>query len=171
MATDKINDQGDLFRWADQLPSPLWDDLLARPAKDAVTSVGGVLEEGIIFVRLLGKDYGVDPKHRTIFRRHEKDIRVGYQTGIVLLTSLANSKGVPPSGRMVTPLELKGGRLFFTGAHLPATQPLAERFGKDPEGLISKALEMGGEKYQAADHAVCLPGLPMLPLYVLLLGG
>ncbi len=168
MTANKKSDREELFKWADQIPSPLWHDLLERPAKDAAASVGGIVEDGIIFVHLLGVNYRVDPKHRLIHRKNDDHFRVGFQTGIVLLTSLAKSMGVPPSGRMVTPQELKGGRFFFTGAHNLSTKPLAERYGNDPEGLISRALELGGERYQAADYGVRLPGLPVLPLYVLL---
>ncbi len=161
----------ELYRWADQIGAPLWDDLQARPAKDAADCVGCREEKGIFTVPLLGVDYRVDPHKRMIIREKQPDIRVSYQTGIVLLTTLVKSMGVPPSGRMITPQELKGGRLFFTGAHRLATDPLVERFESDPEGLISKGLAIGGERYDAADYAFRLAGLPRVPLYVLMWTG
>jgi len=158
----------ELFRWADQLPSPLWDDVAARPSAHAAAMAGGRWEAGVFKVPLLGLTYLLDPSLRTIHRAGEPDHRVSYQSGVVLLTALAKSRGVPPSGRMVTPLELQGGTLFFTGAHSLPLEPLARRFGNAPETLVRRAEQMGGEPIDGADCAVRIPGLPFVPLYVLL---
>lgn len=158
----------DLFRWADMIPAPLWDDLQARPASLAAEAVGATLSEGVFEVSMLGRTYRVDPVLRRILWQAQPHHRVSYQTGVVLLTTLAKSMGVPPSGRMVTPQELQGGTLFFTGAHSLAVKPLAKRFGDDPQSLAATAIAMGGEAIPGADCAVRLPGLPHLPLYVLL---
>jgi hypothetical protein len=164
----ETNNQEGLFRWADQIPSPLWDDLRARSPEDAAESVGAHLENGIFRIPLLGFTYQVNPEQYRIIRERDSSHRVGYQTGIVLLTTLASSKGVPPSGRMVTPLELTGGATFFTGAHTLATKPLEKAFGDNPEMLTRRAQALGGEEVSGADCAVRIPGLPFLPLYVLL---
>ena len=156
------------FRWADQLPAPLWDDVRARPAEQAAEAVGAPLSQGVFQIPMLGRTYRVDPGARRIWLQDQPDHRVSYQSGVVLLSALARSMGVPPSGRMVTPQELQGGTLFFTGAHSLAVKPLAKRFGDDPQGLIAAAAVMGGEAFSGADCAVRLPGLPRLPLYVLL---
>jgi hypothetical protein len=161
-------DPGDLFRWAEQLPSPLWDDLKARPPLEAAAASGAVWEDGKFEIPLVGVTYQIDPGARRIVRRQNSDRRVGFQCGMVLVTALAKSLGAPPSGRMVTPQELKGGSLFFTGAHSLAVKPLEKRFGHDPEALIASAKRFGGVRIEGADCAVALPGLPMVPLYVLL---
>ncbi len=161
-------DANDLFRWADQLPMPLWDDVKARPAEQAAEAIGARFADGAFEVPMLGRTYRVDPGMRRILWADRPDHRVSYQTGVVLLTALAKSLGVPPSGRMVTPQELQGGLLFFTGAHSLALEPLAKRFGYDPQAMVAAAVAMGGEAIPGADCAVRLPGLPCLPLYVLL---
>jgi hypothetical protein len=165
------SNQDELFRWADQIPAPLWDDLEARPSMESATAVNAVFENGAFKVPLLGFVYGVDPKNRSIIKEGDDAHRVSYQTGIVLLTTLAKSMGVPSSGRMVTPQELTGGTLFFTGAHTLATKPLIKRFGNNPEALIVRAMELGGERVDGADCGVRIPALPLLPLYVLLWAG
>lgn len=158
----------ELFRWADQIPAPLWDDLSLRPARQAAEAVGATCDQGVFKVPMLGRTYRVDSNSRRIQREGEPDHRVGYQSGVVLLTALARSMGVPPSGRMVTPQELQGGLLFFTGAHSLAVKPLGKRFGNDPQALVAAAKAMGGEPVGGADCAVRIPGLPPIPLYVLL---
>jgi hypothetical protein len=159
---------GQPLRWADQLPGPLWDDVEARDAGQAAAAVGADWNSSVFKVPMLNTVYVVDPSKRSIYREAEPDHRVSYQSGVVLLYTLARSMGVPPSGRMITPLELTGGTLFFTGAHSLPLSPIARRFGRDPEGLVDKARELGGRKIDGADSAVWLPGLPQLPLYVLL---
>ena len=168
MTKPSDNHQDEPFRWADQIPAPLWDDLEDRPSQEAATAVNVVFENGVFKVPLLGSLYSVDLKSRRILIEGDQDHRVSYQTGIVLLTTLAKSMGVPPSGRMVTPQELAGGTLFFTGAHTLATKPLVRRFGNRPEVLIDRAQALGGKRIEGADYAVRIPALPMLPLYVLL---
>jgi len=171
MTKSDRDERDGLFKWADQIEAPLWNDLQTRPDKEAAAAVKAVLENGIFKVPLLGSLYLVDPIERRISKENSDDHRVGYQTGIVLLTTLAKSMGVPPSGRMVAPQELTGGALFFTGAHALATGTLAKKFGKDPETLIDRAQVLDGETASGADYAVRLPALPLVPLYVLLWPG
>jgi len=169
MTEPSNNHQDEPFRWADQIPAPLWDDLEGRPSKEAATAVNVVFKNGVFKVPLLGLDYSVNPNARRIFIEDDNTHRVSYQTGLVLLTTLAKSMGVPPSGRMVTPQELTGGNLFFTGAHTLATKPLVKRFGNNPESLFDRAQALNGEGIDgAADYGVRIPALPLLPLYVLL---
>lgn len=159
----------ELFRWADQLPQALWDDLAARPAQEAAQAAGAPWAEGCYGLRLLGRDYLIDPRARRLWLAADPGAKVGFQTGLVLVSHLARALGVPPAGRMVTPQELPGGGLFFTGPHAVGTAQLEERFGHDPQGLLAAAQALGGQPCPGlAETAVVAPGLPMLPLYVLL---
>jgi hypothetical protein len=168
MNRNTVNKSDQPLQWADQLPAPLWDDLDARPAEDAATAIGADWDGTLFKVPVLNTVYLIHPQEHRISREAEPGHRVSYQSGVVLLTTLAKSMGVPPSGRMVTPLELTGGALFFTGAHSLAIEPIARRFSNAPDALVAKARELGGQPIDGADRAVCLPGLPRLPLYVLL---
>lgn len=163
--------RADLFRWADQIPSALWDDLEKRAPKEAADAVGAVIEGRSFKLPLIGIEYIVDTLGRRIRRYGDAEHPVSYQTGIVLITTLTLSSGVPPSGRMVVPQELPGGRMFFTGAHALPTERLAKAFERDPAGLIERAVNLGGKMIQAADTAIQVPGLPYVPLYLLLWRG
>jgi hypothetical protein len=158
-----------LFRWADQLPAALWDDLAARPAAEAAQASGAQLTGGCLRLPLLGRLYVVDPAARRIHEAARPTHRPGFQTGLVLVSHLARAIGVPPAGRLVTPQELPGGGLFFTGPHAIATAGLEASFGHDPRALLAAAQALGGQPYEgAAEVAVTVTGLPMLPLHVLL---
>ena len=161
----------ELFRWADQLPAALWEDLKSRSPGEAAASTGALWRGGQFKIPLLGIDYALDPETRRIRRTGRPDHRVSYQSGVVLLTTLSGSKGVPPSGLMISPQELPGGRMFFVGAHALATKPLAEAFESRPEALVGRMHSLGGEIINGADLAMRLPGLPFVPLYLLLWKG
>jgi hypothetical protein len=159
--------QKGLFRRADQIPAASWIDLRNRPPQQAAEAVGALWDGQFFKVPLLGVQYIIDPANQRINVEGNADYPVSYQAGIVLLTTLSVSKGVPPSGRMTVPQELPGGRMFFTGAHAVASGPLAKQFEKASDHLLNRALEIGGELIEGADIAIRLPGLPYVPLYIL----
>lgn len=164
-------DQGGLFRWAEDLPPALWDDLAARAPVQAAEAVDAQWRDGLFRLPLVGEIFAVDPQARRTWREADPAARVSYQAGVVLLTTLARSQGVPPSGRMVTPLELPGGTLFFTGAHALACAPLARAFGAEPQLVLARASVLDAQETTGADVAWRLPGLPRVPLYALLWRG
>ncbi len=163
--------QKELPKWADQIPEALWSDLGNRSPQQAAEAVGAIWDGATFKIPLVSRDYTIDPARRRITETLLPDQPVSYQAGVVLLTTLAASKGVPPSGRMAVPQELPGGRTFFTGAHAVATGPLVKGFEEDPDRLIDRALGFGGELIEGADVAIRVPGLPYVPLYVLLWRG
>ncbi|MFH1059009.1 MAG: DUF3786 domain-containing protein [Pseudomonadota bacterium] len=158
-----------LFRWADQLPAALWDDLAARPAPEAAQAAGAQWQDGCYHLPLAGRAYRVDPAARRVREADRPQHRVGFQAGMILVSHLARALGVPPAGRMVTPQELPGGSLFFTGPHAVNTRALEAAFGHEPAALVQRAAALGGTPSNAGgDVAVQVPGLPHLPLFVLL---
>ena len=158
----------DIYKSADQLPSALWDDLDALAPADAAHNSGATWNGEFFLVPLIGRDYKVDPAQRRVHLLDQPDKPVGFQTGMVLLTALGRSMDLPPSGRMVTPQELPGGAMFFVGPHALALPDICAAFGQEPKAFLQKALSLGAEKIEGADVAVKLPGLPKIPLYVLL---
>ena len=157
-----------LFGWAEDLPRPLWDDLRGRDPIAAATACGARWDGARFVLPLLGRDYCVEPAAMRLTSVEAPERRVDYQTAMILVKTLAFSTGASPSGQMATPRELVGGELFFNGPHAVNTPALERRFGADGQGLIARALAMGGQVSDGADVAVRLPGLPMLPLWALL---
>jgi hypothetical protein len=160
--------QKKLFRWADQIPEALWSNLRNRSPQQAAEMVGAQWDGETFKVPMIGINYTIDLANQRITKNHQADHPVSYQAGVVLLTTLATSKGVPPSSRMTVPQELPGGQMFFTGAHSLATGLLAKNFEKDSDKLIDRILGVGGEMIEGADVAIQIPGLPYVPLYILL---
>ncbi len=157
-----------LFRWADQLPPGLWEDLAHRPPEQAAEATGASWRDGVFSIDFFGAGYQVDPQARTITELRRPAHRVSYQTGVVLVTTLSRALPVEPSGNMATPHELPGGSLFFNGPHAIVVDAIIERYGDDPQAMIESAKALGGEAVEAADVAVKLPALPKVDFYVLL---
>ena len=162
-----VSSQKGLFQWADQIQAASWIELCNRSPQQAAEAVGALWDGKSFKMHLLGVQYTIDPTNQDVKMTSNADHPVSYQEGIVLLTTLSISKGVPPSGRMAVPQELPGGRMFFTGAHAVANGPLAKYFEQASGQLVNRALEIGGELIEGADIAIRLPGLPYVPLYIL----
>lgn len=164
-------DENRLFRWADDLPPQLWDDLAVRSPAEACQTTGALWDGRGYTITLLGREHRLEPGTRRVYLPQDPGRRLSYQTGLVLISTLIRSLGVPPAGRMVTPQELPGGTQFFQGPHAINNRPLAERFGGDPQALLAAAQALGGVPFEAGDQGVRLPGLPMIPLYALIWAG
>lgn len=160
-----------LFRWADDIPPQLWEDLAARPPAEAAGATGATWDGEGYTLAMLGRSHRLEPKPRRVYLPEDPSHRLSYQTGLVLISTLIRSLGVPPAGRMVTPQELPGGAQFFQGPHAINNEPLEERFGHDPKALLDAAQALGGESFEGGDQGVRLGGLPMIPMYVLLWAG
>lgn len=156
------------YQWADELPDLLWNDLKARPPEEAAAATGAEIEEGRLVLPVFSRRYSVDREHSRITCIDNPDERVDYNTGVVLVTHLAQAKDVPPAGRMVSYKELPSGDTFFTGPHTLPMEYIVGRFGSEPDTLVRRAEELGGEKVEGADVAVRLSGLPRVPMYVML---
>jgi len=160
-----------LFRYAEDLPAELWRELAKRQPAEAAQAAGAELVDGVFRLRLMEREYLIDPASHTVRESARPEHRVGFQAGLVVVTSLAHAQPIPPSGRMVTPHELPGGRMFFAGPHAIANEPMAQRYGNNPRGLVERALALGGEECEGADAAVKFMALPFLPMWVLLWAG
>ena len=156
-----------LFRWSENLPLALWQDLQKRPAPEAADAVGASWDGGHFKIALLGRNYAVDPKNCVVSDLDEPGKRVSFQAGLILITTLANSTGAAPSGEMVLPRELPGGDFFFVGPHAINTPALERRFGADPAELIERGEALGGRPVEGADAAVVVQALPMIPMWAM----
>jgi hypothetical protein len=155
-------------QWAEELPGHFWDSLEARSPELAAAATGAALDQGRFTLPVFARPYLIDPAHRVVQDLSRSGKRVDYNTALVLVTHLARGQEVPPAGRMISPAELPGGRALLAGPHALPLEPITDLFGQDPEVLVRRAMELGGDQCEGADIAVCLPGLPRVPLYLLL---
>ncbi|MBI5100895.1 MAG: DUF3786 domain-containing protein [Nitrospirae bacterium] len=97
--------------------------------------------------------------------------RLGYFSRLSILCYLNCSKDLPLSEKLINPVNLKGGLLFFRGSHVLPLDRLAEKYDKDPDGFINKGTELGGEAVKYGDAAIRFFPLPSIPVVLILWRG
>jgi hypothetical protein len=154
-------EQYELYQFAEDLPSPLWDDICAlNPDKVRQRAQVG-WQDGYV-VPFLGRDYFVRPDSRRIDGTGSRP--VSFQAGLILLDYLIHAKDEGLSGRMVTSRELNGGDLFFQGPHALMTAPVIDRFKRDAAGMVEAAKRWGATPAQGGDASFRLLALPKILL-------
>ena len=127
---------------------------------------------GIYTLKCFGVEFCVAP--------HDKEILCPSPAGDLFLDKLkdffrlsvlwylTHAKDIPLSGRLIRPIDVKGGHRFFTGTHLLPLDNIAEKYGKDREGFIRRGMKFGGEPYHYGDASIKLLPFARVPVYVIL---
>jgi hypothetical protein len=141
---------------AKPFPPALWEDLeRLDPQSVAAQSQARLLQEAedpAYVLTFLGGPYRVQPKERLVIAP-PGHARPGFQKTLCLLSYLIGAGSGPApglAGRVLSPMEIPGGAMFFRGPHELSTQSLTRVFGNDPEALARKALSRGAENFPGA---------------------
>ncbi len=151
-----------------------WDALIEMdPAR--ICSGAGVAYDassGVYGIKAYGMDFTACTRDRTIasenpqaapFLERYKDF-----FRLSLLWYLTSAKDIPATGRLVRPVDVKGGQRFFTGTHVLPLDRVENRFGKDKMGFLERGLRFGAEIVRYGDAAVRLFPLPRVPVTIIL---
>lgn len=123
-------------------------------------------------IRSYGIEFTVLPDSRTItsndpnagiFLERYKDF-----FRLAVLWYMTSAKDIPATGRLIRPLDVKGGQRFFSGTHLLPLDRIEERFGRDKVAFIERGLKFGAEIAKYGDAAVRLYPLPRVPVTIIL---
>ena len=151
-----------------------WDTLIGLRPRDVCSGSGAAYDDASrsFRVRSFGIHFSVFPDTRTIesedprstlFLERYKDF-----FRLAVLWYLTSAKDIPATGRLIRPLDVKGGQRFFSGTHLLPLDRVEERFGRDKMGFIERSLGFGAEIARAGDAAARLYPLPRVPVTVIL---
>ncbi|MGC2061538.1 MAG: DUF3786 domain-containing protein [Thermodesulfovibrionales bacterium] len=97
--------------------------------------------------------------------------RLGYFSRLSILWSLVTAKDIALSGKLISPMNLRGGHLFFRGSHILPLDKLAEKYNNDTEGFLNKGISLGGKKVCHGDAAIQFFPLPRIPVVLILWRG
>lgn len=77
---------------------------------------------------------------------------------------------IPPTGRLLKPLDVKGGQRFFAGTHMLPMAAIAEKYAHDKDGFMAQARKFGGEPDPKGpgDACVVMYPLPRVPITLVL---
>ncbi len=130
---------------------------------------------GLYTLKSLGKEIHLLPQEKKIFSdAPDSDVllqRLGYFFKLSALWYLVNAKDIPFTGRLVKPVNLKGGQLFFRGTHLLPLDAVAARYGSDVSGFLKRGEDLGGDKVGYGDASMKLFPLPRIPVVLILWKG
>jgi Domain of unknown function (DUF3786) len=94
--------------------------------------------------------------------------KTAYFSHLSILFYLLRAQKIAPTGRLLKPSELVSSQIYLKGSHLLPLEPVAARFGSDPEAFLAHAARFGGRPQQFGDAAVELLPFPRVPIVLIL---
>jgi len=127
---------------------------------------------GLYSLNLFSNNFYISPQEQRISGHSPADEalmkKLGYFFRLSVIGYLAIAKDVSPAGRLVKPVNMTGGQLFFRGSHVLPLEKLAEKYGKDKEGFLTAGVALGGEILGYGDASLKLLPLPRVPVTMIL---
>ena len=151
-----------------------WEALEKADPEDVCIRTGATYDRisGLYKFKSLGKDFAVSPRHKKILSdAPECDIllqRLGFFFSFSVICSFHSAKDVPLTGKLINPVNMKSGQLFFRGSHILPLDKVSERYGNDRDGFFSRGQALGGEGLEYGDASVRLLPLPRVPVVLIL---
>jgi hypothetical protein len=123
-------------------------------------------------LKSFGFDFSISPPKRELKNLSEKGkilaTRLAYFFNHSVLSYLLSAKEIPLSGRLIKPENIKGGEFFFRGSHMLPLDKVAEKYGNDKEGFITRGKELSGRLIGYGDASLELLPLPRMPVTLIL---
>lgn len=149
-----------------------WQELAQLDPADVCrrASVSYDADEGFYTVPSFGADFRVFPRDKRIATASAQGAVLlnnpEYFYGLSLVWYLVSARDIGFSGRLVNPIHIKGGQIFFRGTHILPLDLLAEKYDKDIDGFFARGAEFGGEAVAQGDAAVRLLPFPRVPVVI-----
>ncbi len=129
-------------------------------------------KSGVYILRSFCADFHINPGERTIKSPSPSGQgiveRYGYFFKHSCLWYLIHAKDIPPAGKLVKPVNIKGGEMFFRGSHVLPLERLAERYGSDKENFIKKGKELCANAVDYGDASLRFLPMPRIPVTLIL---
>ena len=127
---------------------------------------------GIYLLKSFGMDLSVAPENRSVYSEAPyADLllnRLGYFSRLSIPFYLTSAMNIPLTGRLVQPVNVKGGNIFFRGTHVLPLDKLALKYGNDKAGFVKRGTDLGGMQMNYGDASVKLFPFPRLPVVIIL---
>lgn len=152
----------------------IWRTLLELDRREVCRRTDAVFHEssGLYVLKSFGKDFFISPQDKQISGIGPgSEIflqRLGYFFKLSVTGYLALAKDVSPTGRLINPVNMKDGQLFFRGSHVLPLDRVAEKYGADEDGFLRRGKELEGERLEYGDASLRLYPLPRVPVALIL---
>ena len=151
-----------------------WETLSGLAPKEVCAGAHATYDAGpgTYAIRAFGVGFSVSPAERTILSDDPRSVlfleRYRDFFRLALLWYMTSAKDIPTTGRLIRPLDVKGGQRFFAGTHVLPLDRIQEKFGRDKEGFILRGVKFGAEIAAFGDAAVRLYPFPRVPVTMIL---
>ncbi|MBI4689764.1 MAG: DUF3786 domain-containing protein [Nitrospirae bacterium] len=151
-----------------------WENLRDLHHSDVCKKAGVYYnpDDGNYVLKSFGMDFLIHPVRQEIKNTSPEGEnivkRLGYFFNLSVLCYLINAQDISPSGRLVKPISLRGGDIFFRGTHVLPLDRIAEKYGNDRQGFIERSRELDGEILHYGDVSVKLLPVPRIPVTLIL---
>lgn len=152
-----------------------WGALCGLDREDVCTRTLAMFDgrSGCYLLNCFGTEFSIDPCARKISCQSDSGVlfldKLKNFFGLSVLSYLSNAKDIPPSGRLVRPVDVKGGQIFSAGTHVLPLNTIAEKFAEDPRGFLDQGKRYGGEPITGnGDAALLLFPFPRVPVTMIL---
>jgi hypothetical protein len=98
-------------------------------------------------------------------------VEVSLRDKILILHYFTLAEGTPAVGRLITYKQIPGGISYYPAFSQRAIAPLVNRFGQNPELLISAAAKLGGREADYGDMSVTVNAFDHVPITLVLWRG
>jgi Domain of unknown function (DUF3786) len=123
-------------------------------------------------LKSFGFEFSISPRGREIKNLSEKGkllaTRLAYFFKHSVLSYLLNAKEIPLTERLIKPENMRGGEFFFQGSHTLPLDKVAEKYGNDKEGFLTRRKELSGRLLGHGDASFELLPLPRVPVTLIL---
>lgn len=128
---------------------------------------------GAYLLRCFGIDFHVepcemqiacsDPRGRTFLDKLKTFFR------LTVLCYISSALEIPATGRLIRPVDVKGGHRFSAGTHVLPLDTVATRYARDKAGFISQAQSFGAEVVSGfGDACIRIYPVPRVPITMIL---
>lgn len=152
----------------------LWQTISALSPEEICSRTGALFDAatGLYTLKSFGKDFFISPKEKRIFSNAGENEfflkKPGYFFRLSVLGYLSVSKKLMLSGKLINPVNMKSGQLFFRGTHVLPLSGLAQKYDTDRDAFLRKGEEYGAEKAAYGDASVTLHPFPNVPVVLIL---
>lgn len=152
----------------------VWETLATLDPEEVCRRSDTVFDSasGLYMLKSFGRDFHVSPREKKILcQSPDSELflrKLGYFFSLSVTGYLAIARDVAPTGRLVNPVNMKSGQLFFRGSHVLPLDRVAEKYAGDREGFLKRGGELGGQKLEYGDASLELLPFSRVPVVQIL---
>ncbi|UCG78125.1 MAG: DUF3786 domain-containing protein [Nitrospirota bacterium] len=154
--------------------SRAWNAVEGLDPIEAEKRTGAVYEQARCVYRIntFGTSVELDVKNRSFVPLSDiastvtDDLR-GYSE-LTFLSYLVSSKRVKESGKLIRPVDIRGGHIFSGGTHMLPLGEISGKYGNDIVSYKRRGVELGASSADHGDSSLKLMPLPDVPVYLVL---